>query len=700
MTTPDNSPRPHPSRPRRSRAKRILLWTGGIVAVLAVSIVLILSISDWNFARGTVASFAGSKLNRQVRLNGDLTARLLSWYPSVSVNQIVVSSPDWVGDRDLAVIERVDFAIDLKELFTGDLVFDTLVVEKPNVALISDAKRRSNFNFAKDDGSNEKDSGPREAPTLPAVRRFTMRGGELYVRDEVHKLVFSGTVEARESNVNAKEQAIDEPFKLRGEGMLNDEPFALLFKGAALVNIKVDEPYEFELDVTAGKTAGSAHGMFAKPFDFAAVAAAIDLKGENLAHLYYLTNLALPFTPPYRLSGNLQTSKKHIDVEKLDGKVGSSDIGGKVSIDLNGVRPKLVADLRSDSLNLADLSPAVGKGIRQDPETGTPMDSVAPTKEPSDKLFPTYKFEFDRLGVMDADVRLFAASVQTKKVPLKEVGFRVLLDASVLKVDPLVFVLPQGKIAATIQIDAREKVAQNKLDIRATNIQLEQFKGKDAKEAPLDGTLQARMQINGPGNSVHDLASNANGKLTAVVPHGEVRKAFAELAGINVTRGLGLLLAKDQSRTEVRCGIAIVDIKNGSADIDQMIFDTDRVLIKGDGMIELEPEKVDVDISGHPKKFQLIRLRTPITVTGPLKKPNVGIDAGDTAKQVGIAAAIGAIFTPLTAALAFIDPGLAKDENCAALLSEAQQAQKLAVQPANNSWSATPIIEPPPTRKF
>jgi uncharacterized protein involved in outer membrane biogenesis len=694
VTSSSDSPG-RPSRSRRLRARRIALWTGAVVTVLAITIVLVLSITNWNFARGTVASFAGSKLNRTVRLEGDLTAHLLSRHPSVRIEKIIVSSPDWVGDRDLAVVERIDFAIDLKELLTGDLVFDTLTIEKPNVALISDAKRRSNFNFAKDDGSSAEDGEPREAPTLPAVRRFTVRGGELYVRDEIHKLVFSGTVEANERS----DKEVDEPFRLRGEGMLNDEPFALLFKGAALVNIKVDEPYEFSLDVTAGKTAGAAHGMFARPFDFASLAAAIDIKGENLAHLYYLTNLALPFTPPYRLSGNLHTSKKQIEVEKLDGKVGNSDIGGKLSIDLNGARPKLVADLRSDSLNLADLSPAVGRGINVDSD-GDALDSVAPAKAPSDKLFPTYQFQFDRLAVMDADVRLFAASVQTKKLPLKEVGFRLQLDNSVLKVDPLVFVLPQGKIAATVQVDAREKIAKNTLDIRAVDIQLDQFKGKTAKEAPLDGTLQARMQISGTGNSVHDLASNADGKFNAVIPHGEVRRAFAELAGINVARGLGLLLAKDESRAEVRCGIAIVDIKDGSADIDQLIFDTKTVLIKGDGIIELEPEKVDLDFSGHPKKFQLVRLRAPITVNGPLRKPNVGVDAGDAAKQVGIAAAIGALLTPLASALAFIDPGLTKDENCAALLTEAQQAQKLAVQPANSTWSVTTLNELPSSKKF
>ena len=41
-----------------------------------------------------------------------------------------------------------------------------------------------------------------------------------------------------------------------------------------------------------------------------------------------------------------------------------------------------------------------------------------------------------------------------------------------------------------------------------------------------------------------------------MIPSGEVREAFAELTGINIARGLGLLLTGDDSMTEIRCGVA------------------------------------------------------------------------------------------------------------------------------------------------
>jgi pyruvate/2-oxoglutarate dehydrogenase complex dihydrolipoamide acyltransferase (E2) component len=65
-------------------------------------------------------------------------------------------------------------------------------------------------------------------------------------------------------------------------------------------------------------------------------------------------------------------------------------------------------------------------------------------------------------------------------------------------------------------------------------------------------------------------------------------------------------------------------------------------------------------------------LRSPVEINGHLLKPSIGIDAGDTVKQGAVAAALGAALTPVAALLAFIDPGLAKDENCAALLDSAK----------------------------
>ncbi|HVK43153.1 MAG TPA: AsmA family protein, partial [Phenylobacterium sp.] len=152
---------------------------------------------------------------------------------------------------------------------------------------------------------------------------------------------------------------------------------------------------------------------------------------------------------------------------------------------------------------------------------------------------------------------------------------------------------------------------------------------------------------------------------------GEIREAFAELLGINVVKGLGLLLAKDQSKTDLRCAVAHFQAKDGVLTANQIVFDTEPVLGTGRGSINLATERIDFRIAGHPKEPRLIRLMAPITIKGPIKSPKLGVEAGTAVAQGGIAALLTTLVTPLAVILPFIDLGLAKDAACGALITEA-----------------------------
>jgi uncharacterized protein involved in outer membrane biogenesis len=138
-----------------------------------------------------------------------------------------------------------------------------------------------------------------------------------------------------------------------------------------------------------------------------------------------------------------------------------------------------------------------------------------------------------------------------------------------------------------------------------------------------------------------------------------------------VLTALSLNLSGNNSNTNLRCAVASFDAKQGVLTSQRVLIDTDPVRVEGSGSINLRDETLDMQLQGKPKHFQFVRLRAPITVSGAWQHPALGIKAGSAVAQGGIGAALG-LLNPFAAILAFIDPGLAEDANCAPLLSEAK----------------------------
>ncbi len=657
----------------RSPGLQILKWTGIVLGVLIIALILVISLLDWNQLRGPIARHASAHLHRSVAINGDLKVHLWSWTPSASVNGLTIGNPPWEARKSMLEVDRIDVQIKLINLLKGDVILPLVAIEKPVVYLHQAVDGKANWQFDTDEGAPEaRDPKPLK---FPVIRRFMVNHGEIKVVDEIRKLTFDGTVQAQEKSENE----LTKPFVLEGKGELNAKPFSLKVAGGPLINLDPKDPYNFSGSIQAADTYLDAEGQWPKPFNLGELTATVKLSGKDLADLYYITNLALPNTPHYQLQTRVERKGTIIRLKDIKGVVGSSDMSGELSLDTGGERPRLQGALTSKLLDFADLAAPLGTPVTtqqaesaEDKSQNTPRESRV-TIPPDAPLLPDSKLQVNRVRAMDADVRYDAQAVNAGRMPLKKVGIHIELDAGVLGIDPFAFEFPQGRLSGTARIDARGDVPQTDLDVRLTDLHFDQFiPAKEGSESPLNGTMQARAKIHGSGDSIHAVASTANGNITAVVPRGEIRAAFAELTGINVLRAIGLLISKDQARADVRCGIADFKLQDGVAHAQNLVFDTENVLITGGGQIRMKPEELDLTIEGKPKKVRLLRLHAPIELHGHLRKPSVGLDAKKPLAQAGIATALGVVFAPLAAVVAFVDPGLAKDADCAALFAEAQ----------------------------
>jgi uncharacterized protein involved in outer membrane biogenesis len=461
--------------------------------------------------------------------------------------------------------------------------------------------------------------------------------------------------------------------RIDGAGQLNGRGANFTLNGDPLATVARGQPYHFEFTETSSGTRLTGRGSVPQPFDFHWLEATFESAGEDMKDLYFLTGVSLPDTGGYHLTGKYARRDHHFDFTDLDATSGHSDMLGTVLIETKRNAPAHVeADLRSQLLRLSDLG-AQAAGRAPKPVDGKRL------------VLPDTPFQLQGARRSDAIVHFHARALEVGHVPLRAVAAKVKIADGTIVASPVSASLLDGKITGEIKIDVTRDVPAAEVDLRVANLKLGKIdRRKNTAEAAgdsvadssarLDGPLQARIALKGHGNSIHDLASNANGTVTAVLPHGALRSSLAELAGLDL-RALGLMAAGSKADTGIRCGVAGFDVKAGTLSAQRLLVDTDPVLITGEGTVNLDSETLDLQFQGRPKHPRL-RVRAPLLVRGTFGHPTFSIEAKKSVAQAGGAIALGMLLTPVAAMLAFVDPGLAKDTDCGALLAEAETGEK------------------------
>jgi len=644
---------------RPGSGRRAALITGATFLALALLIAFIAAIWDWNWFRAPMAHFASAQMHREVTISGDLRVHLWSWNPTATVDGVHVANPAWAGRSPMADIGRIAVRIRLLPLLTGQLDLRRLEFDDPKVNLLRDAQGRATWDFSNGNQSNQ-------PLRLPPIRNFIIKNGQLQVHDEVRKLTFNGTIDAHE-----RLGLQGHGFEMAGQGTLNAQPFILQVTGGPLLNIDRNKPYPFDADIRAGSTYVTAKGDVPKPFDFGVFVMNATARGPDLSDLYALTGVPLPNTPPYDLHARLSRHNHIYRLDALGGRVGSSDLSGEIEVDSGRPRTMMQADLVTRSLNFPDLGALFGGAPKPGPVASTTQKVVAQHLAAENRIFPDTTLNTRKIRSLDADVTYKAVSIHNAPVNLTSGSTRVKLNDGLLRAEPLALGLPQGKIAGYVQLDARKATPTTDIDLRLSNARLENlFPFKFQGGSPFAGALVGRAQLKGSGDSVHKAFANADGRVMIVSPGGEIRQSLAELMGVDVIKGLGLLNSNSKQTTPIRCAVANFQAKNGILSATQLVFDTEPVLVTGGGQIDLGAERLTFRAQGHPKKFQLVRLLVPVDIEGPIRSPSLRLEKGKAFAQGGIAVALAAALSPLAALLPFVDPGLAKDANCGAMIAQ------------------------------
>ena len=611
--------------------RKVLKWSLGTLAVLIVAVAALIAtaaLMDANHLRGFLVRTIQARTGRQIRIDGPLEVHLLSRTPSVIAVQVTIGNPPWMPPGVTAEIGRLSFSFELFSLFSQSCVIRRLEMQNAALHLVRNSDGHANWQ------GHAPGSGRSTGP--PLIHSLSVPNAQVQLDDARRHLKFEGVVSAQD----VAGAAALPPLRIEGSGQLNGRPVTFDLDGDPLASVSREQPYGFAFTERSSGSRLSARGRLPQPFDFHMLDSEFEASGEDLKDLYLLTGLSMPDTGAYHLSGKVTRQGSHFGYRDLLVTSGQSDLRGTLSIETSHGHARIEADLTSQLLRAADLG---ARAAGRDPEP----DSLKTL------LLPDTALPLTGIRRGDAAIDFHAQRFEVGRTILHALAAHVTIDHEILAIAPLSAAFPEGRISGRVRFDAAHQEPTADIDFRIADLRLGQFERKGKRPPPLDGLLQVRVVLKGHGGSIHQLAAGSSGRVTAALPQGAIRASFAELTGMDLARGLGMMLRKDRDETVVRCGIANFEDRDGTLTVQSLVIDSDPVLITGAGQIHLDSETLDLALHGRPKSLRLLRWHSPVVIRGTLKHPSIGIDAHK-------------------AKLTIVERGAAEEADCGALLTKAK----------------------------
>ncbi|CAN0621203.1 AsmA family protein [Burkholderia multivorans] len=446
--------------------------------------------------------------------------------------------------------------------------------------------------------------------------------------------------------------------------------------GGVLAFGDASRPFPLQADVKAGDTRLAIVGTLTDPRHLAALDLRLWLQGTTMSHLYRLTGITLPDTPPYategHLVGNVKPQASAFRYENFNGRVGDSDLRGTLAYTQREPRPRLSGELVSNLLRFADLAPVIGADT-----AASKAQRGDTTRQPPGRVLPVETFRTDRWRALDADVTLTGRKlVKRADLPLTDFFAHVVMQDGVLSLVPLKFGVAGGTLATQARLDGSATPLKGRFTVAARHVKLKQLFPTQKVMQSAFGEINGDAALSATGNSPAALAASANGEVKALATNGAISRLLMEEAGLNVAN---VVYEKLFSGRDVKINCAAVDFAatNGVLDTKVFALDTDDALIDVDGTVSLRDESMNLRVHPHTKGFRVFSLRSPLYVKGTFRNPDVGVDAGALALRGGAMVGLG-LLNPLAALIPLVAPSNNKDAPCAQLFAQAKASPSAA----------------------
>ena len=619
----------------------------GLIAlgVVAVVILLVIVFWSWDWFLPLVDAQASAALGRKVTIS-HLHVRL-GRVTRLVFDDVTVAGTDTMP-KPLVTSDRLTVAVEALPLIRHfQIVLPLISLEHPVINASAAADGSNNWTIGK---KNAPASSPNTKPSAgPVLGVLQIANGQVHVEDAKLKARFDIAVMTRDTpDPYTRPLPADQgQIVADAKGTYAGQPIVGRFIGGAILTLRdKTRPYPIDLTVANGPTHVALKGTIEQPLTFGGARLKLLFAGPDMSLLLPLTGVPIPQTPPYKVTGNLDYARDRIQFRDFEGRVGSSDLNGTITVK-PGHTPDIDADLFSHNVDLADLGGFIGAkpgDAKTPPSTPAQKTEVAHAKSDGNVL-PTTRINMPRIKAANVNLSYKGDHIEGRSVPLDNIVARLSIQNGDIDLKELNFAVGSGTIASSATLDpvgdslkTTAKVDFRRIDLSRLMQATHAFKGQ--------GIIGGRAELSSNGASVAQLMGNGTGGLTLVMAGGgDVSALLSDIAGLEV--GNAILSAIGlPSRADVQCFVADMPLKDGIMTTRTLLLQTSEARTVGQGTIDFRNQTMDYSVTTRSTHFSVGSLPGPIDITGKLGAPSIRPGA-EVVARAGAATGLGILLAPL-----------------------------------------------------
>jgi AsmA family protein len=198
-------------------------WILGTLGAVAVLLIVVLVLFDWDWLKGPIKSQVSGRLGRPFQIHGDLDVKL-SLQPTITVEGAELGNAPWGSDTPMAQVARAEVTVDLRKLLRGEIVLPEIRITRPDLLLETRPDGPPNWQFGE---AKQTIAAP---PALPRIDRLEVSDASI----RYHDISSGRDVSANLTRVAGR---TDPGLTLNATGNVQGEPVKVEITGAALAQL-------------------------------------------------------------------------------------------------------------------------------------------------------------------------------------------------------------------------------------------------------------------------------------------------------------------------------------------------------------------------------------------------------------------------------------------------------------------------------